>query len=97
MRKCEFTIRLPQRNNLRINLPEKLDQDFRKFCGLAPAIVIRALYNIDGQAGEERIVFYHRPSGGEFDRTRLQLNEVIEANVEATNELTVMSIRSTTC
>ncbi|MGB0583323.1 MAG: hypothetical protein ACPGVU_26875 [Limisphaerales bacterium] len=86
-----------------MNLPDKLDKDFKLLCGHAPAIVVRALYNIDGKAGEtwvavgeERIVFYHRPAGGEFDRTRLKLNEVIEANVEATNELAVVSIRTAT-
>ena len=86
-----------------MNLPEKLDKDFKLLCGRAPEIVVRALYNIDGKAGatwvavgEERIVFYHRASGKEFDRTRLKLNEVIEANVEATNELAVMLIRSAT-
>ena len=46
---------------------------------------MRALYDIDGgpgatwlALGEDSLVFYHRPSGGEFNRTRFRINEIVE-------------------
>lgn len=86
-----------------MNLPDKLEKDFKLLCGHSPSIVVRALYNIDGDdgaswvaVGEERMVLFHRAPGQPFERTRLQLNEVIESEVVATNELAVMTIRSAT-
>ncbi len=86
-----------------MNLPEQLAKNFHLLCGHPPTLVIRALYDVDGglgstwvAVGEERIVFFHRPSGGEFDRKRFQLNEVIEAELLGADELAVLRLRFAT-
>ncbi len=73
-----------------MQLPDQLGKNFLHLCGKPPRIAVRALYNLDGElgatwlaVGEERIVFYYRPSGGSFCRKAFRLNEVIECKVKA--------------
>ena len=86
-----------------MKLPEGLNRNFRGLCGQDPAIVARALYNLDGSlgatwiaVGEDDIVFYHRPSGGEFSRRRIHLNEIIECDVETEADYAAIRFRLAT-
>lgn len=83
-----------------MKLPEKLEKDFHLSCGHAPLYVVRALYNVDGNlggtwlaVGEERIFLFHRASGGQFERKRHQLNELIESNLETEDNLATLQLR----
>jgi uncharacterized tellurite resistance protein B-like protein len=86
-----------------MKLPEQLGKSFHLLCGHHPSLVIRALYDITGElgatwlaVGEERIVFFHRPSGGQFDRLRFQLNEVIEAELVSDEQFAILKLRFAT-
>jgi uncharacterized tellurite resistance protein B-like protein len=68
-----------------MQLPSLLEENFRKLCGIAPKLVVRALHDLDGgtggtwiAVGEDTLVFYHRASGGEFNRVRFRMNEIVE-------------------
>jgi len=83
-----------------MKLPEGLNRNFRGLCGDDPSIVARALYNLDGSLGAtwialgpDEIVFYHRPSGGEFNRRRIRLNEIIECGVETEADYAAIRFR----